>query len=65
MVVATEIVGKGRVERTAGIGFDCEYTDVGQDSLSPVTKNDANPGQPFVGEIAWVVVERGRDSQEH
>src|SRR5439155_3857749 len=36
-------VGEGRIERTEPMGFGYEYTDVGRDALSPVTR-DYGPG---------------------
>lgn len=59
-------VGSGRVERTEGIGFGYEYTDVGKDSLSPVTDDypsgDANA---FTGRIHWLEIQAGQDSHDH
>lgn len=59
-------VGDGRIERTEGIGFGYEYTDVGRDCLSPVTTDYEPGGATFNGgKIAWVALEGGGDSHAH
>lgn len=57
-------VGKARVERTEGIGFGYEYTQVGRDSQSPVT-DDYVGDSKYNGTIHWVEMEGGKDSQSH
>lgn len=57
-------VGKARVERTEGIGFGYEYTQVGRDSQSPVT-DDYVGDSKYNGKIHWVEMEGGQDSHAH
>lgn len=57
-------VGKARVERTEGIGFGYEYTQVGRDSQSPVT-DDYVGDSKYNGTIHWVEMEGGQDSHAH
>jgi arylsulfatase len=57
-------VGNARVERTEGIGFGYEYTQVGRDAQSPVT-DDYVGDSKFDGTIHWVEMEGGKDSQAH
>jgi hypothetical protein len=59
-------VGSGRVERTEPIAFGYEYTDVGRDSLSPVTDDyPSGPANAFTGTIKWIEMEAGQDSHHH
>ena len=59
-------VGSGRVERTEPIAFGYEYTDVGRDSLSPVTDDyPAGAANAFTGAIHWLELEAGQDSHDH
>jgi arylsulfatase A-like enzyme len=59
-------IGAGRVERTEPIGFGYEYTDVGRDSLSPVTDDyPPGPANAFTGTIAWIEMAAGQDSHDH
>lgn len=60
-----EEVGNGRVDRTEGIGFGYEYTDVGRDCLSPVTTDYGDSGRVFTGKINWVALEGGADTHDH
>ena len=57
-------VGKARVERTEGIGFGYEYTQVGRDSQSPVTDDYVGDSR-YNGTIHWVEMEGGQDSHAH
>jgi len=57
--------GSGRVERTEGIGFGYEYTDVGRDALSPVTRDYAPGDNAFNGRIHWIAIEGGSDKHDH
>ncbi len=58
-------IGKGRVDKTEGIGFGYEYTDVGRDCLSPVTTDYDPGGRVFGGKIGWIAIEGGDDSHNH
>jgi hypothetical protein len=56
----------GRLERTEPIAFGYEYTDVGRDSLSPVTDDySGGPANACTGAIKWIEVEAGLDSHDH
>lgn len=57
--------GRGRVERTEGIGFGYEFTDVGRDALSPVTDDYTAGDTRFTGIINWIEMEAGEDSHDH
>jgi arylsulfatase A-like enzyme len=59
-------IGSGRVDRTEPIGFGSEYTDVGQDGLSPVTDDyPRGKANAFTGRIKWIEMEGGQDSHDH
>ncbi len=59
-------VGSGRVEHTEPIAFGYEYTDVGRDSLSPVTDDyPAGRANAFTATIKWIEMEAGQDSHDH
>ena len=58
-------VGSGRIENTEPIGFGAEYTDVGRDSGSPVTKDYAIRDNAFTGTIKLIEHESGTDSRSH
>jgi arylsulfatase len=59
-------VGAGRVERTQPMMYSSdEACDVGFDSGSPVSPDYGPTGNKFSGEIEWVQIDLGDDSQDH
>jgi hypothetical protein len=59
-------VGAGRVERTQPMMYSSdEACDVGFDSGSPVSPDYGPTGNKFTGEIDWVQIDLGDDSQDH
>ena len=61
-----QAVGRGRVERTQPMAYSLdEACDVGFDSGSPVSPNYGPTGNKFNGEIDWVQIDIGEDSQDH
>jgi arylsulfatase A-like enzyme len=66
LFAAGKKVGSGRVERTHLFSFSLdETTDVGKDTGAPVS-DDYKPGDnAFNGEIHWVRIDAGAESQEH
>ncbi len=61
-----QAVGTGRVERTQPMGYSLdEACDVGFDSGSPVSPDYGPTGNKFNGEIDWVQIDIGGDSQDH
>jgi hypothetical protein len=59
-------VGQGRVERTQPMVFSAdEACDVGADTGSPVSPDYGPTGNKFTGEIDWVQIDTGDDSQDH
>nr|WP_197507145.1 arylsulfatase [Mycobacterium sp. 852002-50816_SCH5313054-b] len=58
--------GKGRVDITQPMAFSAdEACDVGRSTGSPCSPDYAPTGNAFTGEIAWVLLEIGGDSQNH
>jgi small neutral amino acid transporter SnatA (MarC family) len=64
-VVIALLAASDRAERTEGIGYGYEPTDVGRDALSPVTNDYARGDNTFTGTIQWVELEGGEDSHDH
>ena len=61
-----QAVGNGRVEKTQPMIFSAdEACDVGFDSGSPVSPDYGPTGNKFNGEIDWVKLDIGEDSQDH
>jgi arylsulfatase A-like enzyme len=59
-------VGAGRVERTQPMMYSSdEACDVGFDSGSPVSPDYGPTGNKFTGEINWVQIDLGDDTQDH
>ena len=59
-------VGKGRVERTIPMGYSAdEACDVGDDSGSPTSPDYGTKDNAWNGQIAWVRIDLGDDSQDH
>ena len=59
-------VGTGRVERTQPMAFSAdEACDVGADTGSPASPDYGPTGNKFTGEIDWVQIDLGEDSQDH
>jgi hypothetical protein len=59
-------VGKGRVDQTEPMVFSAdEACDVGADSGSPASPDYGPTGNKFTGEIRWVQIDIGGDSQDH
>ncbi|SOJ55566.1 Arylsulfatase [Mycobacterium simulans] len=59
-------VGKGRVDITQPMAFSAdEACDVGRSTGSPCSPDYEATGNAFSGEIAWVLLEIGGDSQDH
>jgi arylsulfatase A-like enzyme len=59
-------VGAGRVERTQPMMYSSdEACDVGFDSGSPVSPDYGPTGNKFTGEIDWVQIDLGDDTQDH
>jgi hypothetical protein len=59
-------VGTGRVDQTEPMVFSAdEACDVGFDSGSPVSPDYGPTGNKFTGEIDWVQIDIGEDSQDH
>jgi arylsulfatase A-like enzyme len=61
-----QAVGTGRVQKTQPMIFSAdEACDVGFDSGSPVSPDYGPTGNNFTGEIDWVQIDIGGDSQDH
>jgi hypothetical protein len=61
-----ELVGEGRVERTQPMIYSAdEACDVGADSGSPASPDYGATGNKFSGQIHWVQIDIGDDSQDH
>jgi len=61
-----EAVGNGRVEQTQPMGYSAdEACDVGADSGSPASPDYGPTGNKFTGDIKWVRIDVGTDSQDH
>src|ERR1700709_683421 len=61
-----ERVGEGRVERTQPmISSADEACDVGADTGSPASPDYGATGNKFSGQINWVQIDIGDDSQDH
>ncbi len=59
-------VGSGRVERTQPMMYSAdEACDVGADTGSPASPDYGPTGNKFNGEIDWVQIDIGDDSQDH
>jgi arylsulfatase A-like enzyme len=59
-------VGKGRVDQTEPMVYSAdEACDVGADSGSPASPDYGPSGNKFTGEINWVQIDIGGDSQDH
>jgi arylsulfatase A-like enzyme len=59
-------VGQGRVEHTEPLAYSAdEACDVGADTGSPSSPDYAPTGNKFNGEIDWVQIDIGDDSQDH
>jgi Sulfatase len=59
-------VGTGRVEHTEPMAYSAdEACDVGADTGSPSSPDYGPTGNKFTGEIDWVQIDIGEDSQDH
>jgi hypothetical protein len=59
-------VGTGRVERTEPMIYSAdEACDVGADTGSPSSPDYGPTDNKFIGEIDWVQIDIGDDSQDH
>jgi arylsulfatase len=59
-------VGTGRVEQTEPMAYSAdEACDVGADTGSPSSPDYGPTGNKFTGEIDWVQIDIGGDSQDH
>ena len=59
-------VGTGRVERTQPMAYSSdEACDVGADTGSPASPDYGPTDNKFTGEIDWVQIDIGDDSQDH
>jgi arylsulfatase len=59
-------VGQGRVERTQPMIYSAdEACDVGADTGSPASPDYGPTGNKFSGQIDWVQIDIGDDSQDH
>ena len=59
-------VGRGRVERTQPMIYSAdEACDVGADTGSPASPDYGPTGNKFSGQIDWVQIDIGDDSQDH
>jgi arylsulfatase A-like enzyme len=59
-------VGKGRVKQSIPMGFSAdEACDVGSDTGSPASPDYGPRGNTFNGDIRWVQIDVGADSQDH
>jgi hypothetical protein len=59
-------VGKGRVEHTQPMIYSAdEACDVGADTGSPASPDYGATGNRFSGQIDWVQIDIGDDSQDH
>ncbi len=58
--------GSKKIERTHAFNYSlCETGGVGVDSAAPVSDDYPSDGYRFTGEIDWVRLEIGTDSQDH
>ena len=63
---AGKSVGQGRVERTQPMIYSAdEACDVGADTGSPASPDYGPTGNKFSGQIDWVQIDIGDDSQDH
>jgi arylsulfatase A-like enzyme len=61
-----QAVGQGRVERTQPMIYSAdEACDVGADTGSPASPDYGPTGNKFSGQIDWVQIDIGDDSQDH
>jgi len=61
-----EVVGRGRVDATEPMAYSAdEACDVGADSGSPASPDYGPTGNKFTGEIRWVQIDVGGESQDH
>lgn len=61
-----ESAGRGRVEMTEPMAYSAdEACDVGADSGSPASPDYGPAGNKFTGEIRWVQIDIGGESQDH
>jgi arylsulfatase len=59
-------VGTGRVDQTEPMAYSAdEACDVGADTGSPSSPDYGPTGNKFTGEIDWVQIDIGDDSQDH
>jgi arylsulfatase len=59
-------VGQGRVEQTEPMAYSAdEACDVGADSGSPASPDYGPTGNKFNGQIDWIQIDLGDDSQDH
>jgi arylsulfatase A-like enzyme len=59
-------VGSGRVKQSIPMGFSAdEACDVGSDTGSPASPDYGPRGNTFNGDIRWVQIDVGADSQDH
>jgi arylsulfatase len=59
-------VGNGRVKQSIPMGFSAdEACDVGSDTGSPASPDYGPRGNTFNGDIRWVQIDVGADSQDH
>jgi arylsulfatase len=61
-----EVVGRGRVDKTEPMAYSAdEACDVGRDTGSPTSPDYGPADNEFSGEIAWVRIDIGDDSQDY
>jgi arylsulfatase len=61
-----KLVGQGRAERTQPMIYSAdEACDVGADTGSPASPDYGPTGNKFSGQIGWVQIDIGDDSQDH
>jgi arylsulfatase A-like enzyme len=66
LYVDGEEVASGRVEKTHAFNFSLdETTDVGRDTGAPVCDDYEAGDNAFTGEIKWIRLDVGTDSQDH
>jgi hypothetical protein len=53
------------VQAIAPDSFSCEACDVGADTGSPASPDYGPTGNKFSGQIDWVQIDIGGDSQDH
>ncbi|HKE66514.1 MAG TPA: arylsulfatase [Micromonosporaceae bacterium] len=66
LYVDGKAAGSTRIDRTHAFNYSlCETGGVGKDAGSPVSNEYPADGYAFTGDINWVRLDIGRDSQDH